>query len=561
MRRALVLAALALAVFAAPAAGQAGKTLKSAPRDPGALSTPDRLDRKPLAHRLTGLQARRIARTNAKIAEELPKWKGWTDRVFLKGPVRWQVSFYDRTGKREIGQVLIDDATGGVLEAWTGPQVAWTMARGYKGAFGRKVNAVYLWIPLLVLFVVPFLDPRRPLRVRHLDLLVLCSFSVSLAFFNHGNIDASAPTVYPPLLYLLARLCWIGFRRERRPPEPLKLLVPTAWLAVGLVFLLGFRIGLNVTDSNVIDVGYAGVIGADKLSHGDALYGTFPKDNEHGDTYGPVTYVAYVPFEQAMPWHGKWDALPAAHGAAIAFDLLVVLGLFLLGRRIRGPTMGVALAYAWAAFPFTLFTLNSNANDGLVAALLVAALLAAQRPVLRGASLALAGLAKFAPLALAPLFWLHERRGRLRFALAFAVTAAIFALPILLQGDLRLFYDRTIGFQAARDAPFSVWGTWGWPEALRVVVQAGAVAFALLVAVLPRRRDVIGLAALAGAVLIAFQLAVTYWFYLYIEWFLPLVLVALLARDGEPGDRHAPPFTEPAAAPARSSPPAVAASP
>jgi hypothetical protein len=548
-------ALLAVAALLAPAtAHAAGTTLKSAPTDPSALSRPDRLDRKPFAHKLTGAQARAIAHRLTKIRAARRENPGSTSKVFLKGPTRWQVSYYDRTGKHEIGQVLIDDGTGVVLEAWTGPQVAWTMARGYPGAFGRKANALYLWIPLLVLFVAPFVDPRRPFRVRHLDLLVLCSLSVSLAFFNHGNLDASVPLVYPPLLYLLGRLLWIGLRRGRRAPEPLKLLVPGTWLAVGLVFLLGFRIGLNVTDSNVIDVGYAGVIGADKLTHGDALYGTFPKDNLRGDTYGPVTYAAYVPFELAMPWHGDWDDLPAAHGAAIFFDLLTVLGLFLLGRRIRGPTIGIALAYAWAAFPFTLFALDSNANDGLVAALLVAALLSAACPALRGVLAGLAGMAKFAPLALVPLLWAHDRSRR--FVIGFVATVLVALVPVFLQGDLGLFYDRTVGFQAGRDAPFSVWGLWDWPDALQSLAQALALGFALLVVVLPRRRDVVGLAALAGAILIAEQLTVTYWFYLYVIWFLPLVLVALIARDGEPGS---PAVTEPAAAPARSRPPALAA--
>ena len=91
------------------------------------------------------------------------------------------------------------------------------------------------------------------------------------------------------------------------------------------MFLVGFRIGLNLTDSNVIDVGYAGVIGADRLADGDPLYGGWPKDNEHGDTYGPVTYATYLPFEQLFPWSGVWDDLPAAHGAAIVFDLLTLL--------------------------------------------------------------------------------------------------------------------------------------------------------------------------------------------------------------------------------------------
>ena len=45
-----------------------------------------------------------------------------------------------------------------------------------------------------------------------------------------------------------------------------------------------------------------------------------------------------------------------------------------------------------------------------------------------------------------------------------------------------------------------------------------------------RRPDVVGLAAACGAVLIAAQLGIDHWFYLYIPWFFPVVLVALLGR-------------------------------
>ena len=41
----------------------------------------------------------------------------------------------------EVVQVQVDDRSGAVLEQWSGDQVAWTMARGYPGAFGRKLNA------------------------------------------------------------------------------------------------------------------------------------------------------------------------------------------------------------------------------------------------------------------------------------------------------------------------------------------------------------------------------------------------------------------------------------
>ena len=116
--------------------------------------------------------------------------------------------------------------------------------------------------------------------------------------------------------------------------------VPISWLAIGVIFLVGFRVGLNVVNSNVIDVGYAGVIGADKLVHGQPLYGNWPKDNANGDTYGPVTYYAYVPFRLIFGWSGTWDDLPAAHAAAIVFDLLTLFGLYWLGRRVRGPDAG-----------------------------------------------------------------------------------------------------------------------------------------------------------------------------------------------------------------------------
>src|SRR5262249_20206593 len=154
----------------------------------------------------------------------------------------------------------------------------------------------------------------------------------------------------------------------------------TDWLLFGVVFLLGLRVGLNIMNSNVIDVGYSGVIGADKLLHGHMLYGHWPHDNAYGDTYGPVNYYFYVPFRLIFGWGGRWDALHAAHGAAITFDLLTVGGLYLLGHRIRNHALGVLLMYAWVAYPFTLFTLSSNANDALVAALLVLALLVIASP-------------------------------------------------------------------------------------------------------------------------------------------------------------------------------------
>lgn len=541
-------AAASTAGGSAPAATATATATATTTADPNALRTPPSPSIPPPGFRLTSRQVIAIADAIPKIRKVVRENPGSYPSAYTKGVAQWQVSYFSRD-RTEIGQVTLDDLTGAVRESWTGYQVPWTMARGYEGAFGRRVNAWYVWLPLCLLFVAPFIPWRRRPSWLLVDLLVLLSFSVSLAFFNNARIGLSTPLIYPPLIYLLLRMLFLG--RSRGRPEPLRLLVPVSWLAVVLVFVIGFRVGLNVTNSNVIDVGYSGVIGANKLVEGEPLYGNWPADNAHGDTYGPVNYLAYVPFERIFGWSGRWDDLPAAHAAAVVFDLLTIAALFLLGRRIRGPSLGIVLAYLWACFPFTLYVSNTNGNDALVALLVVCALLVAARPAARGALVALAGLTKFAPLALAPLLAVTPSdavpkgaaaprggpRAFLAYALAFVVVAALALLPVTLEGNWSTFFDHTFGFQRDRGSPFSIWGLWGGLDTLQTAVQLAAVLFALSLLVIWRRRTLVQTAALGAVVLIALQLSLTYWFYLYVVWFLPLVLVALVGRFDDPAAR------------------------
>jgi hypothetical protein len=577
---AAALVALALSIPATATAAATATTTASAATvasNPNAPVLVTSQSKPPAGFRLNASQVERIAARVKKIQPTIRDHKGSYPAEYTKGAGEWQVSWFTPKGK-EIAQVYVDDQTGTVTQAWTGFQVAWTMARGYPGAFGRRVNSWYVWLPLCLLFLAPFIpwrrapDGRRRFSLLHLDLLVLLAFSISLAFFNHANIGMSVPLAYPCLVYLLIRMLGIAFGRGR-PRSPLELSVPVSWLAIAIVFLVGFRVGLNVTNSNVIDVGYAGVIGAHKLVHGQHLYGGWPTDNAQGDTYGPVNYYAYVPAYAIFGWSGSWDALPAAHAAAILFDLLTMLGLFLLGRRVRGPTLGTILAYAWAAYPFTLYSLSSNSNDSLVALLIVAALLVITSAPARGVAAALAGLTKFAPLALAPLLMRgtgDRPRGRALFAYvaAYAVAVVIVMLPVLLDGNLHAFWTDTISYQAGRGSPFSVWGLWGGLSFEQHVVQGAAAMLAVAVALIPGRRTLVDVAALAAAVMIALQLGITHWFYLYIVWFFPLVMLSVLGAypdaeigapprartsshlSGESADSSATRYPPPAPAPA-----------
>jgi hypothetical protein len=511
------------------------------------LPQPPSLTKPPPFHDLSANQAKAIAARDPKVRAEARHGR-MSSFAYLDGPLRWQISFF-RRGK-ERAQAIVDDPSGAVVESWTGWQVAWKMARGYSGQFGGKLNAPYVWLPLCVLFLLPFADPRRPWRMLHLDLLALLAFGASHVFFNRGEIDVSVPLVYPVLAYLLARMLWLGFRRRDGGGRVLPVL-PVGAVALAVVFLVGFRIALNVADSSVIDVGYASVVGAHRIADGRGLYdGRFAADSEHGDTYGPVGYLLYLPFERALGFHGQWDDLPAAHAAAIFFDLMTLLGLFVLGRRTRagpaGRELGVALAFAWAAYPYTTFALQSNSNDAAVAMLVVWGLVGLASAPARGALVALAGAAKFAPAALAPLFVRGRapaRRGVLVAAFAFAAVSAAAFLPFMPHGGVRHLWDRTIGYQAGRESPFSIWGQHSGLAALHTAVVVAAGLLALVVAFVPRgRRSTAQVAALAAAVLIALQLGVEHWFYLYIPWFAPLVFVALLAAPlPRPAAHGAPP--------------------
>jgi hypothetical protein len=538
----MVAAAVALGALALPA--PAGAEENPAMQPPfGGERPPPLVDAespsvRPPGFTLTAAEAAAVAERTEVVRAELAESQDAEPRVFERGE-RWQVSWFDPDG-REVAQVIVDGASGEVVEAWRDFQVGSELARGYEGAVAQAVNSPWIWVSLCVLFVAPFFDPRRPLRLVHLDLLALVGLSVSLLFFNRAEITASVALTYPVLGYLLVRMLVAGlWPRERTRAGPLLPLVSVRLLMIGVLLLAGGRIALNVVDSQVIDIGLAGVVGADRIGDGEELYnGAFsPGIDLRGDVYGPANYLSYVPFEQALPWEGAWDDLPAAHAAAIVFDLACIAGLVALGRRLRagpeGRALGWALSFAWVACPWTLYTMNANANDALVAALGVGALLALRRPAARGALVALAAAAKFGSAALGPLFATAEGerrwRGALIYSVAFAAVAAALTLPFVPDGGLRELYDRTLGYQATRNSPFSLWGQAPSLEPLQTVTRVAAVVLALGVALVPRYKTPLQVAALAAAVTIAVQLTAAHWFYFYVVWFLPFVLVASFA--------------------------------
>ena len=142
------------------------------------------------------------------------------------------------------------------------------------------------------------------------------------------------------------------------------------------------------------------------------------------------------------------------------------------------------------------------------------------------------------------------------FAAAFALAAAVAGIPAFSHDSLHTIYERTLAYQANRGSPFSVWGLYGGLGGLQLAVQIAAVVLAVVLALMPRPRDLVALAAACAAVIIAVQLGVEHWFYLYIPWFVGLALLALLGSLSPSPPRE----TAAASEPARSSRPAVGVS-
>jgi hypothetical protein len=486
-------------------------------------------------------EAVKLALADDRVQAELSEHGPYTTRAeYDEG--EWTVHFYvDEEGLvggrpadegKEVAVAGVDDETWDVKYAWVGDQVGWAMARGEEGAYGKQANYFYVWGPLALLFALAFVRTDKLFSVRNLDLVALLSFLISHGFFREGVVFEAVVLWYPPLIYLLFRTLLMGFgigeRVEKTTNLPSWLLMTLAGLAGGLVLALNLN-------SRVIDVGYAGVVGADLILEGIIPYGNMPADVGTGDTYGPLNYLLYVPFVLLFGFSGEWDFLPAAHALTACAFVGGAVALFITGLRLSGARVAAALTFAWAVFPYTLYSANNNTNDLVVAAISAIGLATVTSPLGRGATIAAGFAVKLYPIILAPLWMMHDgvkRRPIIDFVLGGLGVVLLTFWVVLIDGHpleaARLFYEKTLAFQGVRETP---WTIFSQVPALKIIQQpllAAVIVVAFIVAVWPQRRTIRRLAAFSAALIIGFELTTNYWFYPYVTWFEPFVFLALL---------------------------------
>jgi len=186
----------------------------------------------------------------------------------------------------------------------------------------------------------------------------------------------------------------------------------------------------------------------------------------------------------------------------------------------------------------------AETNDGLIAALCVwTIVIAAERPVARGLLTAAVALTKFLPALLA-LQFLGVRRGRLRYALTLAASlAAMLAWPLITSGPAQ-FFDSTFGYQLIQRGGGIQFSIWTYMPQLAIVARLLLAVVLVLLALSPMVRpgmqDARKQAALSAALLIGAQLLLGYWFYSYLTWFYPLLVIAMVQAPAPPSKNHCP---------------------
>jgi hypothetical protein len=400
------------------------------------------------------------------------------------------------------------------------------------------VGGVFTLHPLLVTvpwaacFVLGLLDWRRPWRAEHLDLLALAGFFPVAMLLSDDLSRAGLWLAAVCLGWLLVRMAGAALGLWRMPE--LRPAVSSRRLSAAILMLLLVRIG-SIAGGNIADVGQASSLGAWRVLHGLPLYGAVSWPGPGGlrlyrpDSYGPFAYYAYIPFAVIFP---PAPAVLATLAPAACFDVLTLAGLHRLGRRLGGRPLAHAFAFAYLLYPFPDLSLTAQTNDALIAALCVWTIVAGtERPAARGLLMAAATLTKFLPALLA-LQFLGTRRGRARYALTLiAALAAMLAWPRITSGPAR-FLDSTFGYQLRQrggGVQFSIW-TYVPHLAImaRPVLAAALVLLALSPMVRPRAQDARQDAALAAALLIGAQLLLGYWFYGYLTWCYPLLIIAII---------------------------------
>jgi len=445
-----------------------------------------------------------------------------------------------------------------------------------------------LWLTLLLTFAFGF-DFENLWHPRNLDLIAmqaigLCMFE-SIGFLRALQVPEAVrlmhwvfSAVFALNVFLAARALWRvdhPFATAWRPHLPTRAL---AALALALV-VCDITIAL-VREPD--DVGFFVNLRAQRLRERGALpYGDPLLTGSAGAAYGPLLYVAHLPFQALLAPGGVNAESPdrpalgpastyhlppqlATKLCTIAFHLFGVIALLVVARRLAGWRVAWALVALYAGSAYVLgvggeenfiggMTYISHIAPTAVTLAAFAAL-AFARPATAGVLLAAAAGVGFYPAFFAPA-WLGyygtRPRDRWRFAAGFVIVAAAIGVAVLLlshsangHGLVGTILADTFGHhtdpRGYGRSPFSFWGQRGGLRGWMMQPLVGAsgffspmfllfTAFSISLFGKTRGRTPEALALVTAAIAIGASLLKIHPTGTYVAWAYPFLLLGLFA--------------------------------
>jgi hypothetical protein len=456
-------------------------------------------------------------------------------------------------------------------------------------------QAGVLWLSLAIVILVGF-DFRNPWNPHNVDLLMMqlagWLFFDILGFLDHlqnptvrNVMDWVFTAIVVVTVALLVRAIRRVFRSAGSAWQPGAAREALAVLAIVLV-ALDVAVALY---SPPDDAGYFINIGAQRLRervrwpYGDPLLTATP-----AAAYGPVLYLAHLPFQLALspsPVNAQSPPRPPIESSDVyflpplaatkfctaAFQLLAAAALFVIGRRLRGATVGWALVVFYCGSAYVLgvggeryfiggMTFVSHIAPAATTLLAFALL---PKPAWSGAALAASVGTLFYPIFMVPAwlgYYWKDKVALSRFVVGFGVVAvAIAGLVLMLSrpaaghGLIGTIASDTLGHQESPEAygssPFGFWGQrdgvrqWlmtplaGNQSMTRPVVLMFFV-FATSMFVVAQQRTAAQFALVVGAVAIGAELWKIHATATYVTWYYPFLLIGFLCGDAQDNDRR-----------------------
>lgn len=470
-------------------------------------------------------------------------------------------------------------------------------AVGQSGAF---------WIGALLLFVIAWNFDRLWSR-RNLSLLLLMLPAIplmdSLIWVDRvegsGYTDANAKLLleiaFATLYALTAVMAVWAFAMSRgwnaidwRPNLPENGLRILCVLVV--VLNLAAVFGHDPDDAGIYtNLGAQRWVETGTMPYADPML-KGPDSPAHGAaaTYGPLLYVANIPFQlltgteynapDVAPMDPSYVRPPklASQLTCLMFQLLALAALYGIGKREGGRTLGYSLVILYAGSAYVLGLGSDHfLAGGLVfishiapTAMLLLAVYFLDRPFISGGFVAAAAGVLFFPVFFYPLFfgwqfW-RDRAAAFRNLAGFVLVGGLIGLMVIWftgsldgKGPVQLLLESTLehqeGFSSDQygASPFSFWGNFPalaafWQAPLIGTTSIFKPTFLLFASwcmaafFLARGRTRVEFALMLASLAAALQLWKTHAAGSYVEWYYPFLLIGLLGRSMYQGREQQP---------------------